>query len=57
MEVCFSRVSTLAACHQFFFIILSVLCSYFMIFVLGKLTELKLSGVMRGDWVSVDSFV
>lgn len=42
---------------NFFFFILSVFCSYFMFFVLGKLTELKLSGVMRGDWVSVDSFV
>lgn len=57
MEVYFSRVSSLAACHPIFFFISPVFCSYFMFFVLGKLIELKLSGVMRGDWVSADSFV
>lgn len=32
-----------------------IVCALYLfhVFVLGKLTELKLSGVMCGDWVSV----
>lgn len=60
MEVRFSRVSSLAACHPIFFFFFSFYPCFVLIscfFVLGKLTELKLSGVMQGDWVSFDSFV